>query len=318
MKNLTFSNKDQMPAFGLGTWKSAPGEVKSAVINAIEIGYRHLDCAAIYGNENEVGEGISECISRGLISREDLWVTSKLWNNAHLQDDVQPALTKTLEDLKLDYLDLYLIHWPVAFNQEVTFPENEEGYLSLKEAPLTETWSAMQAVQEKGLTKHIGVSNFSKKKIEELMEIGGQIPEMNQVELHPYLQQQGLVDFCHQHNIHVTAYSPLGSMDRPESMKKTGEPIPLENEIIKSIATNHGISPAQVLIAWALERGTSVIPKSTNPKRLQENFDAQSIRLTKEEMDQIKEEDKAERIVDGSFFTAESKGYNVSNLWDQD
>ena len=318
MKNLTFSNKDQMPAFGLGTWKSAPGEVKSAVINAIEIGYRHLDCAAIYGNENEVGEGISECISRGLINREDLWVTSKLWNDAHLQDDVQPALVKTLKDLKLDYLDLYLVHWPVAFNPDVASPESEERYLSLAEPPLTETWSAMQAVQEKGLTKHIGVSNFSKKKIEELMEIGGQIPEMNQVELHPYLQQQGLVDFCHQHNIHVTAYSPLGSMDRPESMKKTGEPIPLGNETIKSIATNHGISPAQVLIAWALERGTSVIPKSTNPKRLQENFDAQSIRLTKEEMDQIKEEDKAERIVDGSFFTAESKGYNVSNLWDED
>ena len=306
-----------MPAFGLGTWKSAPGEVKKAVIEAIRIGYRHLDCAAIYGNENEIGEAITQCIQTGVVHRKELWITSKLWNNAHQSDQVQPALEKTLKDLAVDYLDLYLMHWPVAFKPGVALPEDEEGYLSLREVPLTETWSAMQALKEKGLTKHIGVSNFSSKKLQELIALGGQTPEMNQVELHPYLQQQSLLDFCQKHAIHVTAYSPLGSMDRPESMKKSGEPMPLENETIKSVAAAHEVSPAQILIAWALQRGTSVIPKSTNPKRLLENFDAQTITLSTQEMDQIQLQDKAERIVDGLFFTAESKGYTAASLWDE-
>ena len=178
-------------------------------------------------------------------------------------------------------------------------------------------WAQFEECVKLGLTKHIGVSNFSIKKIKELQAIGGQIPEMNQVELHPYLQQQELIDYCHAHDIHVTAYSPLGSMDRPESMKKSDEPIPLENVAIKTIATANDVSPAQVLISWALQRGTSVIPKSTNPKRLQENFEAQKISLTPEDMEEIQRQDKAERIVDGQFFTAESKGYNVSNLWDE-
>ncbi len=317
MKHLTFSNNDQMPAFGLGTWKSAPGEVKTAVIQAIEMGYRHLDCAAIYANEHEVGEGISVCIEKGTVTREELWVTSKLWNNAHQKNAARPALEKTLKDLHLDYLDLYLVHWPVAFKPEVVMPENESGYLPLTEVPLEETWKAMQDLQAEGLTRHIGVSNFSKRKIESLVKMGGQIPEMNQVELHPYLQQQNLIDFCHQHSIHVTAYSPLGSMDRPAGMKKEGEPIPLENDVIKEIASSHDASPAQVLIAWALQRNTSVIPKSTNQKRLKENFDAQKLTLGVEEMEQIKSQEKAQRIVDGTFFTAESKGYNVDTLWDE-
>lgn len=316
MHNLVFSNHDKMPAFGLGTWKSAPGEVKDAVIDALKIGYRHLDCAAIYGNESEVGEGIEECIQNGILTREELWVTSKLWNDAHQESAAQPALEKTLSDLRLSYLDLYLIHWPVAFKPGVVFPENEAGYLSLADAPITETWGAMQKLQANGLTRHIGVSNFSIKKLKELIAMDGQPPEMNQVELHPYLQQQTLVDFCQEHGIHVTSYSPLGSMDRPEGMKKEGEPVPLENEVIKKIAAAHNASPAQILIAWALQRGTSVIPKSTNPKRLQQNFEAQKIMLTSDEMDLIKGQDKAERIVDGTFFTAESKGYNVANLWD--
>jgi len=316
MHNFTFSNNDNMPAFGLGTWKSAPGEVKAAVIDALEIGYRHLDCAAIYGNESEVGEGIAESIQKGVLQREELWVTSKLWNNAHQEAATQPALEKTLSDLGLDYLDLYLIHWPVAFKPDVVFPENEDGYLPLADAPITETWGGMQALKTKGLARHIGVSNFSIKKLKELMTMGGQIPEMNQVELHPYLQQQALVDFCLKNGIHVTAYSPLGSMDRPEGMKKDGEPVPLENEAIKKIAAAHNASPAQILIAWALQRGTSVIPKSTNPKRLQQNFEAQEIILTDDEMDLILGQEKAERIVDGTFFNAESKGYTIANLWD--
>ncbi|MEM1340545.1 MAG: aldo/keto reductase [Bacteroidota bacterium] len=317
MKILTYANNDQMPALGLGTWKSDPGVVKKAIIKAIEIGYRHIDCAAIYGNETEIGEALEECLKKGMVKRADLWITSKLWNDAHKREDVQPALEKTLADLKLDYLDLYLMHWPVAFKNGVSFPENSEGYLSLDEAPLAETWLAMQELQKVGLVKHIGTSNFSIHKLQQLIALGGQKPEMNQVELHPYLQQQGLIDFCHQNNIHITAYSPLGSMDRPEVFKKEGEPIPLQNATIATIATDRGISPAQVLLAWPLHRKISVIPKSTNPKRLKENFEANTIALNDEEMDTIAKLDQHERIIDGSFFVAEEKGYTVKNLWDE-
>ena len=317
MSTLTFSNNDQMPALGLGTWKSAPGEVKQAVTHAIEIGYRHIDCAAIYKNEIEIGEAIAECIQKGLVKREKLWITSKLWNDAHKQDEVRIALKKTLDDLGLEYLDLYLIHWPIVFKNGIDFPENSDGYLPLSEAPLAETWRAMHELQKEGLIKHIGTSNFSQKKLQHLIDLGGQKPEMNQVELHPYLQQQSLIDFCHANGIHVTAYSPLGSMDRPEVLKKKGEPIPLENKTIVAIAEKNQMSPAQVLIRWQLQRNISVIPKSTNPKRLKENFDTLNITLSDAEMHEIATLDLHERIIDGSFFVAPEKGYTLKNLWDE-
>jgi len=317
MKTLTFSNKDKMPAFGLGTWKSKPGEVKKAVIAAIKAGYRHIDCAPIYGNEKEVGEGIAECLSNGDVERKDLWITSKLWNDSHKPEHVKPALQKTLDDLELEYLDLYLIHWPVAFEHGTTFPEDDSGFIALSDLPVTETWKGMEVVRDEGLTGHIGVSNFSVKKLKQIIDNCETKPQMNQVELHPHLQQQDLVDFCHKHDIHVTSYSPLGSMDRPEQMKKEGEPIPLENEKIKQIAQEHNASPAQVLIAWALERGTSVIPKSTNEKRIKENYDAQNIELSSEEMAAIKELDQGKRIVDGSLFVTQDDKYSLENIWDE-
>ena len=166
MSKLSYSNGDQMPALGLGTWKSAPGEVKQAIIQALQIGYRHLDCAAIYKNEAEIGEAIAECIEQGIVKREDLWITSKLWNNAHRKEEVEVALSKTLSDLGLDYLDLYLVHWPVAFKNEIEFAQGSDDYLSLSEVPLSETWRAMQELQNKGLAKHIGTSNFSQKKLQ--------------------------------------------------------------------------------------------------------------------------------------------------------
>ncbi len=254
--------------------------------------------------------------NEGEIKRENVWVTSKLWNNAHKKEDVIPALKNTLNDLKLDYLDLYLMHWPVAFRPGLEgFPEKDEDFLSLDEVPIIETWNAMIEAKKQGLVKHIGVSNFSSKKLADLLEKTNDAPEMNQVELHPYLQQKDLIDYCKKNNIHLTAYSPLGSGDRSDEMKAENEPSLLENETIKAIAEKHEASAGQILIKWAEQRGTAVIPKSTNEGRIEENIKSAAIKLNENDLNEIKKLDKHFRYVTGEFFVTEGNSY--SNIYDE-
>tara|TARA_R100000935_G_scaffold55682_2_gene85969 strand:- start:63379 stop:64326 length:948 start_codon:yes stop_codon:yes gene_type:complete len=315
MKTLQFSNKDTMHCIGLGTWKAKGNTVKQAVKDALHAGYRHIDTAAVYDNEKEIGEALTEVFAEGRILREDVFVTSKLWNDAHKEGDVIPALQKSLKKLQLEYLDLYLIHWPVAFKNGVSFPQKPNDYYSLEEVPIVETWKQMELAKENGMARHIGVSNFSKKKLKDLVDKATHKPEMNQVELHPLLQQKELLDYCNSEHIFMTAYSPLGSGDRSEDMKGEDEANLFEIETLQNIARRNNASVGQVLINWHLQRGTAVIPKSTSKEHIEENFKAASLDLSKDDIQKIEALDEHKRFITGKFFEEPSKGYE--NIYDE-
>ena len=316
MRRVAFANGDGMPLLGLGTWKSDPGQVYGAVREAIRLGYRHLDCGSIYGNEPEIGQAIRDAIAAGEVTREELWITSKLWCNSHGRENVEPALRRTLQDLGLGWLDLYLIHWPVPIRPGVAFPESAEDLLPPHQLPLRDTWAGMEAALEAGLTRHIGVSNFSSRKLLELIASCRHRPELNQVELHPLLQQPELLEVCAREGVAVTAYSPLGSQDRPAFIKDPDAPVLLDHPLIAAIAAEHGCSPAQVLLAWHLQRGISTIPKSVSPARLRENLAAADVELSPDALARIAALDQGLRLVDGSFWVMAGGPWTLQSLWD--
>lgn len=315
MENLIFRNGDKLPILGLGTWKSKPGEVRKAVYWAIEAGYRHIDCAAIYQNEREVGQGIADALANGLAKRDELFITSKLWNDSHRHEDVKPALEKTLSDLRLDNLDLYLIHWPIAFKHGVGFATHREEFYTYQDVPLTQTWESMQEQKASGLTKHIGVSNFNQAKLKEIIALGGESPEMNQVEMHPFLPQEKLVQFCSENGILMTAYSPLGSPDSRAERHKN-DPKLLDSPLVAEIAAKHGVSVGQILISWSISRGIAVIPKSANQDRIIENLKSAEITLDSADLEALAAIGISHRFVDGSFFTGPQSPYKPVDLWD--
>lgn len=317
MRHLTFADDDHLPALGLGTWKSRPGEVYGAVTEALRLGYRHLDCAPIYGNEAEIGQALADSIAAGVVRREEVWLTSKLWNDAHAPEDVGPALQRTLRDLRTPYLDLYLIHWPICFKPGVVFPDDASGFVALDAMPLAATWAALEAEAEAGRVRHLGVSNLSVSKLRDLLPRCRRRPVMNQVELHPYLQQPALVAYCRSEGIHLTAYSPLGSPDRPAGLKVDGEPALLSDPVVTAIAARHEASPAQVLLAWALAQGHAVIPKSIHPGRLAQNLAAASLTLDEEALASLSGLDRHRRYVSGDGFVMPGAPYTLANLWDE-
>ncbi|KAJ9606833.1 hypothetical protein H2200_008843 [Cladophialophora chaetospira] len=261
-RTFTLNTGAKIPAVGFGTWQAAPHEVEKAVEIALKAGYRHLDCAAIYRNETEVGLGMQ----KSGVDRKDIFITSKLWNSKHDPKDVEAALDKSLKDLGAEYVDLYLMHWPVAFaSGDRWFPLDDNGVFKLSIVHFNDTWKAMEALLRTGKTRAIGVSNFNIRRLKHLLSSAEVVPAVNQVEAHPYLQQPDLLDFCNENGILLEAYSPLGN-------NITGEPKTVDDPEVHAVAASLNMDPGQVLVSWGVQRNTVVLPKSVTEKRIIGNF----------------------------------------------
>lgn len=302
----------QMPVIGLGLWKIDKQHVANVVVAAIKAGYRHLDSACDYGNEKEVGEGIRRAIDEGLCTREDLWVTSKLWNTYHAREHVVMAMDQTLHDLGLDYLDLYLVHFPIALEfvpfetryppEWVFDPADSLPMMKPAAVPLHETWQAMETLVDAGLARHIGVCNYGVSLVRDMLNYARIPPAVLQIESHPYLTQDKLLRFCKEQDIAVTAFSPLGASSYLElGMAQENESV-LQQSAVLEIAKQHGKTPAQIVLRWGLQRGNSIIPKTSRIERLTENAAIFNFELTHEQMSQITALNRNQRFNDPGVF----------------
>jgi len=308
----------QPPSVGLGLWKIANDQAAQAVEAAIDIGYRHIDSASDYGNEVFSGEGIASSISKKAIRRDELWVTSKLWNTSHRVEHVRAACEKSMQDLNVDYLDLYLIHFPIAlkfvdpetrypagwfFDPDATAPKME-----IDSVPIRETWEAMQDLVTAGLVRQIGVSNFNSSLVRDILSYATIRPSVLQVESHPYLVQAKLLRYCQQENIHVTAFSPLGAPSYVSIGMATEADSVLTEPSVIAIAEEVACTPAQAVLAWGIQRGTSVIPKTTRPARLEENLKSRNFSLSIQQMQKIQALDQNRRFNDPGVFCEQAFG----------
>ncbi|EMC94925.1 hypothetical protein BAUCODRAFT_518265 [Baudoinia panamericana UAMH 10762] len=276
-ETFTLNSGSRIPAVGLGTWQSDPGQVAAAVEHALKVGYRHIDAAFVYGNENEVGEGLKKAFDAGVCKREDVFVTSKLWCTYHRK--AEECLDEGLRRLQLDYVDLYLMHWPVPMNpngNHPLFPKLEDGSRDLdKEWSHIQTWKELEKLLKTGKTKAIGVSNYSVPFLKELLPHCEVVPAANQIENHPYLPQQEIADFCKGKGIRIEAYSPLGS---------TGSPL-FQEEGVQEVAKKHNVGPGTVLISYQVNKGHVVLPKSVTSSRIEENL--KTVKLDASDMEAL-------------------------------
>jgi len=279
-----------MPIVAYGTFRSVANEVGPAVIEAIKAGYRHFDLAHVYGNEKEIGVAFKQAFDQGLVQRTDLFITGKLWNSDHDVDVVPKACDHSLNNLGLDYFDLYLIHFPVAWNH-TGLSNPSWGNSNFGDTPLIDTWRAMEKLVDHGKCRSIGVSNYPLLLLHDLVTQTSNIPvSCNQIETHVYYERASLVNYCLSRNICVTAHTPLGGGAANQNAWQT--PNPLQDVVVQEIAKAHEKSSAQVLLKWLLQRGIVVLPKSVKPHRIQENLDLFGFALSQEEMSKISVLDK--------------------------
>ncbi len=315
---LRFSSGAQMPVLGLGMWKVDQSAAPALVENAVRVGYRHFDCASDYGNEAEVGIGLQNVFRSATARREDLWITSKLWNTNHAPEHVRPACERSLRDLKLDYLDLYLIHFPIALEYvpEKRYPagwfadpDAPEPRMKPARVPISETWRAMEELCRAGLVKNIGVANFNISLLRDMLAYAALPPAVLQVEMHPYLTQSKLVRFCQLEKIAVTAFSPLGAPSYVPLGMATEKDSVLNERVVRDAAAHHAKTPAQIVLRWAVQRGTAAIPKTSRPERLRENVAIFNFELSAPEMDAISSLDRNRRFNDPGVFC--EKAFNT-------
>jgi len=309
-----------MPAIGLGTFGSdhvTADQVAAAVKDAAAVGYRHFDCASVYGNERQIGVALKE-IMRGGLKREQLWITSKLWNDKHGEHDVIPCCEQSLADLQLDYLDMYLVHWPFPnFHPpgcDVSF--RSSGAESYIHGHFMATWRKMEELVDRGLVRHIGTSNMTIPKLKLVLRDARIKPAVNEMELHPHFQQPELFKYVRDNGIEPIGYSPLGSPGRPDRDRTPEDTAPAGDPVIRAIAARLGVSPAAVCIQWAVTRGQTPIPFSTNPRNYFSNLRAAVAEpLSDEDMRSIAAIDRNCRLIKGQVFLWKD-GQSWKDLWD--
>ncbi|KAI0107915.1 Aldo/keto reductase [Hypoxylon sp. NC0597] len=293
-KTFKLNTGQEIPAIGFGTWQAAPGEVAAAVTYALKVGYKLIDAAYCYANEDEVGQGLKAAFDAGYVKREDIFVMTKLWNT--YSGRVELGLDKSLKALGLDYVDLYLVHWPVGMNpngNDDRFPKLPDGSRDiLWDHDHVATWKQMEGLLKTGKTKGIGVCNYSKPYLEQLLAKADVVPAINQIENHPALPQQEVVDFCKEKGIHIVAYSPLGS---------TGGPL-MKSEAVTKVAERKGVSPGTVLLSYHVARGSTVLAKSVTESRIKANLDIvdlddEDMKILNDYSDSLIKEGKVQRYV---------------------
>ena len=287
-KFLTLNNGTTMPSIGFGTFRGE--NLESLIKDAINTGYLHIDTASVYENEKEIGNALNDILTEGNVKREDLYITTKVWNNA--KDDVEKSLKASLLDLKLTYVDLFLIHWPIGTFDPIT--------KELKQVPLHKTWKQMEECVNKGLCKSIGVSNFNVQLLLDLLSYAEIKPVCNQIEIHPYLIQKELVNICHRFEVKVVAFSPLC---RGEARQNKSKDI-LQEPILKELAEKYEKSIGQIILNWHLSRGYSIIPKTSTVSRLKENFECDNFEMSNEDLEKISDLNCGFRCVDPINYAA--------------
>lgn len=319
----TLNTGAKMPAVGMGTFGSdrfSYEDIADAVFGAMEVGYRHFDCASVYGNEDLIGKALTKAMSSGKVSRDELFITSKVWNDSHAPEDVITSCRQSLKDLQLDYLDLYLIHWPFpnyhAPGCDITSRSPDaKPYIH---GNYMKTWSAMEKLVEMGLVKNIGTSNMTIPKMELLLRDAKIKPAVNEMELHPHFQQQEFFDYCREKEIQPVGFSPIGSPNRPDRDRTESDTVAIEDPVIRACAERLGVHPAVVCIKWAFQRGQVPIPFSVRKNAYMGNLKCvMGDYLTDEEMAAIANIDKGCRLIKGDVFLWK-EGQTWEALWDID